>query len=1273
MKHYSFLFKIIVLLVCGFQALADSNDLIQLTRNALSYISETKTEEIENLDITSCGTGCVSFGSLSSETEFKLQINSDISSPQVISDNTSRTLQLPFMDVLTLTPSKSMRSAFKNWLISHELHPYVGSFSKPKTAQRAALQASHIALEQGASSLLHIAPTGMGKTWVLVQTLLKQIREFSKDKNIFIVTAHQLQLIHQLSFQLKTEQEQQRDFHIIDWRNVLDKSWQSFASEIKQASERDKPTVLVMTSQSLKRRLPEFFTQTEKEYKYLQNSFLSQLGGLYIDEAHHLGAYQTKFALLKLLDESRRYQRNQGERRRTFLYGTTATPVHPEVDLREFFEREHWAYLNTEGNLFEKHNVESVLKQLAIGIDRGELTPFDDLYVIGENSFKDLAPEELKESSVFIQSDSSFHVLNPNHYEALLRIIGPVLLNNKKGFIVTATIAEAERLQEFLNRTTTGIEFEAYHSKMEDTERRDVLNRSKSSKGSHYIIAVRALDEGVDLPHLSAYIDLNLNVSINQMIHRIGRVLRLSPSKQNADILFLINYRNEQLAKDALSILEKLETLSFSRENKRYESGDSHLKFEDAGIRPLNRAELQEMRNRLPEYIRKFWAEKYTLEEIPGAVARLNANSPKEEQINSIKTYEEFRYKDKKLPSVNIINRQYKNKYGNSKGLSDFITTGKLPEPKTEFYSLEEIPPAVAKLNVNSPDAEQINSIKTYEEFRYKDKKLPPFSTINSQYKKKHGNLEGVVGFILTGKLPEPKTEFYSLEEIPPAVAKLNASSPTEEQIKSRSNYNKFRYKDKKLPQWNTAVGWFLKEHGYIRGFVDFMFNRTEPELHSLEEIPPAVAKLNANSPDAEQINSVKNYEQFRHKDSKLPSLSTAQHWFKKKYGSKQGFLAFITTGKLPEPKLEFYSIKEIPGAVARLNANSPKEEQIKSVKTYEKFRYKDPKLRSWNTAIYWFKKEYGSQQGFLAFITTGKLPEPKPEFYSLEEIPPAVAKLNANSPKEEQIKSVKTYEKFRYKDPKLRSLSVAKNLFTKEHGSQQGFLAFVTTGKLPELKPEFYSIKEIPGAVARLNANSPKEEQIKSVKTYEKFRYKDPKLRSWNTAIYWFKKEYGSQQGFLAFITTGKLPEPKPEFYSLEEIPPAVAKLNANSPKEEQIKSVKTYEEFRYKDPKLRSWSALRKSHGHKPGLLDLVLGRVQPEFYSLEEIPRAVARLNANSSKEEQINSVTTFNQFRYKDPKLRSWSFIGREYEEKYGNRQGLSDFMFGKSCEDTISRL
>ena len=713
-------------------------------------------------------------------------------------------------------------------------------------------------------------------------------------------------MIHQLSSQLKIVHEQQRDFHLIDWKNAVDKSWQSFASEIKQASEREKPTVLVITSQSLKRRLPEFFTQTEKEYKNLQNSFLGQLGGLYIDEAHHLGAYRTKLAILKLLEDSRRYQRAQGEGSETFLYGTTATPVHPEVDLREFFEREHWAYLNAGGNLFEKHNVESVLEQLAIGIDKGELTPFDDLYVIGEKSFEDLATEdqssqldqseniqqELSQIPIFIQvEESTSYVLNPNYYEPLLRIIGPILESNQKGFIVTATIAEAERLEEFLNQATTGIEFEAYHSKMEDLDRRDVLNRSKSSKSSHYIIAVKALDEGVDLPHLSAYIDLNLNVSIKQMIHRIGRVLRLSPGKQTADILFLINYRNEQLAKDALNILEQLEILSFSGENKRQESGDSHLKFEDAGISPLSRAELQEMRNRLPEYIQKFWDEKYTLAEIPGAVAKLNETSPIEEQIQSERAFEEFRYKDPRFPSWDSIKRQYKEKHGSYQGLSDFVLS------ESNFIQL------------------------------------------------------------------------YTLDEVPQAVAKLNATSPAEKQIKSVKTYKKFYHKDERLPPWHTLGVWFQQKYGNKKGLLNFVLNKGRP--YTLKDIPVAVARLNAISPAEKQITGVNTYKKFHHKDPRLPTFNTVLHWYKKEYGSSTGVMAFILTGKRPEPKpnTEFYTLKEIPGAIARLNATSPIEEQITNKTTYEKFRHKDQKLPSWSAASEWFAKKHDNRQGFSNFM----------------------------------------------------------------------------------------------------------------------------------------------------------------------------------------------------------------------------------------------------------------------------------------------------------------
>ena len=1176
--------KLIFLLMFSTQVLAENNELIQLTRKALSLISEHKTEDIKNLEIKDCGINCVSFGSSLSEIQFKLQISSNTPSPYVSSDHTSRTLHLPSLDVLK-SPSlpEPLQSALKVLLISHELHPYI-KFSKSKPSQDLALRASTSALEQGASSFLHVSPAGMGKTWVLIQTLLKQMREFSNRGKVFIVTAYHLQLIHQLFPQLKIEQNTRKDFHIVNWMNIREKNWQSFASEMKKASERNESTVLVIPSLSLQKRLIEFFAQTEKNYQDIQHSFLNNLAGIYMDGAHHLGAHKTGSSILDLVQRSE-----------AFLYGATATPVHLAVNLRDFFEREHWTYLNTEENLFAEHDIESITEQLAIGIYKGELTPFDDLYIIGEKSFEDLAKDQSPEQEppVFIQAESSFYVLNPDHYNSLLHIIGPILLSNQKGFIVTATIAEAERLEEFLNNNTTGIQFEAYHSRMSGEERRKVLERSKSSRGTHYIIAVKSLDEGVDLPHLSAYIDLNFNVSIKQMIHRIGKVLRLYPGKQNADILFLLNYRNEQFAKDALSLLENMEKLSFSAEKGREESGDANLKFEDSGIKPMSRTELEEMTNRLPEHIRKFWSNRYPLEEIPGAVARLNENSSKDEQITSERAYKEFHLKDPRLPSWDSIKIQYRKEYGSYRGLSAFVLS------ESNFIQL------------------------------------------------------------------------YTLDEVPEAVARLNANSPKENQIKSVNTYREFYHRDPRLPPWHTLGMWFIEEYGNKKGLLNFVLNKGR--TYTLDEIPGAVARLNEKSSTEEQITSINTYKKFYHKDSRLFSFESVSIRYEKKYGTKSGAIEFVLTGKKSEPKpnIEFYTLEEIPAAVARLNANSPTEEQITSKTTYENFRYKDSKLPSWSAASKWFLKEYGSRQGFSDFMfrkTTTKS-------YTLEEIPAAVARLNANSPTEEQITSMQTYEDFHQNDPKLPTWDTISEWYKNKYGNRKELLKFILSKTTPPPN-RFYTLEEVPAVVTKLNENSPTEEQITSKTTYELFRYKDQKLPRWFTLRNWYIAKHGSQKGMADFI----LNRTRPETYILTEIPGAVARLNTNSSQTEKITSISTYIKFHHKDTKLPSWAILgtlyEKRYGNKRGLTEFVLSESDLPFnrlYTLEEIPEAIARLNANSPLEKQMISEHTYKQFYRRDQKLPPWDTASGWFAQKHGNRQGFSNFMFGRSCEDIIGNL
>ena len=517
----------------------------------LEIISPNKKQILQNLSITSCGENCLA---LPSDTSLSFQVERDLhlSSPEVILSPSLKTLKLPSWGDL-----RGNASLIKSFLIGHELHPQIpvdSDFVQYTDAQRLAFQAVEKALKERVSSFLHISPTGTGKTLVLVHALKENL-----TPGIHLVTAHQIHLVDQLYDAIQYELRGTGTF-VINWNN---KTNSTFASEVEQADSLKEPVVFVVTTQTLKSQ----FQFLENEKPDIYKKLTENTKGIYLDEAHHLGAFRTKSALLKLQEQSG-----------AFLYGTTATPVHYEINLRELFEREHWSYLSGEDNLFESHSAEQVLNQLSLAIKEGEIIPFEDLYIIGESNF-----HVTEESPLFMQGDSDFYVLNPDHYNRLAGILNPIIESNRKGFIVTASIAEADRLAVFLNQAFEGVEFEAFHSDLTKEERDGILSRSETQE-SHYIVAVKALDEGVNLPHLSAYIDLNTNVSVKQMVHRIGRVLRLYPGKVGADILFLSDYRDAKKAEDLLHLLDMVEntTFNFSRKIRR-ESGRFEIQDRRSG------------------------------------------------------------------------------------------------------------------------------------------------------------------------------------------------------------------------------------------------------------------------------------------------------------------------------------------------------------------------------------------------------------------------------------------------------------------------------------------------------------------------------------------------------------------------------------------------------------------------------------------------------------------------------------------------------------------
>ena len=686
----------LLVVIFSFTVQADTGYLKKV-HTALEQVSQ---KEIPIGELQSCGPLCLSFLEQTSGMRFVVQIDNSLNQPEITLDSNSKTLSLPSVRDL----GSPDRNTFQKFLTGHIWHPYLDSFNL-KPSQKTALQAFTKILEEGSKSFLHVAPTGMGKTVVLAQALLHQVQ--SSTKQIFIVTAHQIQLVHQLFSAIEAEKERQglKKMRVVNWSQGRPRRWQDLAGMINQSASQREPLILVITSQSLKAQVQNFQTQNKRYGVY--TTLTQNLGGVYIDEAHHLGAKKTHQTIIESL------VKDSG----AFLYGATATPGHYEVEFRDLFQTQHWSYLNTEENLLEKHFLEKVLQQLQFGIDRGEITFFDDTYVIGESSFREAlidaeGTDNKTTQSLFISSsESRYRELNPVAYDRLAEILFPIFEDNSKGFIVTASINEAERVSEFLNKKFTNIEFSPYHSGQSPDDRRQILKESKESKGSHYIVAVRALDEGVDLPHLSAYIDLNSEISIKQRVHRIGRVLRLHPGKVQSDILFLISYENQEMMEDTLKLLDVVEKVSFKGGVKKKERRQRpNLGFEEP--EHLNREGLIHLREELRESYKKFWNTRpdgsfLSMEEWFEAVIQYNEQAKKEGSplINS-KTIAKLKLYKKVLGSPSDPRHYYGKEKFNQAGGWGRVTgrkkrrdNRKLINGEWRFFTMEEWFKAVIPYN----------------------------------------------------------------------------------------------------------------------------------------------------------------------------------------------------------------------------------------------------------------------------------------------------------------------------------------------------------------------------------------------------------------------------------------------------------------------------------------------------------------------------------------------------------------------------------------------
>ncbi len=106
------------------------------------------------------------------------------------------------------------------------------------------------------------------------------------------------------------------------------------------------------------------------------------------------------------------------------------------------------------------------------------------------------------------------------------------------------TIDSAEQIRdEFSDH---GVATAVYHSKLSVSERQEILESYQDDSGYDQIdclVAVRSLDEGIDIPRIDCGIIIASTRQRRQMIQRMGRVVRLKPEGTGAAVIVL--YAND--------------------------------------------------------------------------------------------------------------------------------------------------------------------------------------------------------------------------------------------------------------------------------------------------------------------------------------------------------------------------------------------------------------------------------------------------------------------------------------------------------------------------------------------------------------------------------------------------------------------------------------------------------------------------------------------------------------------------------------------------------
>jgi DNA or RNA helicases of superfamily II len=276
---------------------------------------------------------------------------------------------------------------------------------------------------------------------------------------------------------------------------------------------------------------------------YLNRHLLQYFSLVVVDEIHHLSAPTWKQIVEVIKDKK--------------VMGLTATPENAILPIVYYMgiglAREKKAVVNVEirpvfaeltyGERIQYEQIDQALRDIARKLDSakayGDKTAIETLdrkLKIMANKRKQLM-SEVKDKAIKVLEIARVHP-------------------NEKILVFTESIKGAERIAQVLN--DNGIKTMTIHSQKGKATRNAILQ--EWGKGFRILIAVRSLDEGVDIPDVSIGIIVATGKTIRQLTQRLGRILRPAPNKEKA-IMYVVLARNTY----ETSILWKINKVAFSR------------------------------------------------------------------------------------------------------------------------------------------------------------------------------------------------------------------------------------------------------------------------------------------------------------------------------------------------------------------------------------------------------------------------------------------------------------------------------------------------------------------------------------------------------------------------------------------------------------------------------------------------------------------------------------------------------------------------------------